>query len=56
MRGKNTSKLKGVSWSKGNRKWKAQIKKDGKMRHICYSTSEQEASNRYQEMKLKLNK
>jgi hypothetical protein len=51
MRANNTSNFKGVSYSKHNRKWKAQIRINGKVKHICYSDSEQEASNRYQELK-----
>jgi hypothetical protein len=51
MRVNNTSNFKGVSYSKHNRKWKAQIRINGKVKHICYSDSEQEASNRYQELK-----
>ena len=51
MRAKNTSKIKGVSFSKHNRKWKAQIRIDGRVQHICYSDNEIEAGNRYQEMK-----
>jgi hypothetical protein len=50
MKANNTSNFKGVSYSKHNRKWKAQIRINGKVQHICYSHSEIEASNRYQKM------
>lgn len=33
----NSSGLKGVTWHKRDRKWRAQIKIRGEVRHICYS-------------------
>ena len=54
IRAKNTSQFKGVSWSKGNKKWRAQIKINGVQKHICYSSDEKEASRRYNEIKQKL--
>ena len=51
-----TSNYKGVSWSKNNNKWKAQTRHKGKVHHICYSDTEIEARNRYQEKRKQLTK
>ena len=41
------SSFKGVSWHKGNRKWEAQIKKDGKKTHLGHFDDEEEAARAY---------
>ena len=43
-----TSKYVGVSWSKQNKKWKAQIRVDGKQIYIGHFTNEIDAHNAYQ--------
>ena len=42
-----TSNLKGVSWYKRKRKWQAQIRLNGKSKHLGYFHSEQEAHAAY---------
>jgi hypothetical protein len=44
-----TSKFKGICWSKNAKKWRAQIKVDGKTKHIGYFDSEVNAANAYDE-------
>jgi alkyl hydroperoxide reductase subunit AhpF len=43
-----TSKYVGVSWSKQNKKWKAQIRIDGKQIYIGHFTNDIDASQAYQ--------
>jgi hypothetical protein len=44
VRVSNTSGLKGVSWDKQSKKWKAQISVNGKVKYIgLYSTAEEAA-------------
>lgn len=40
----STSSYKGVSWSSQKNKWKAQIKLNGKVKHLGYFSSEKEAA------------
>lgn len=54
--GHKKSIYKGVSWSKGNEKWKAQIRIKGKVTHICYCSNEKEAAIRYKEAAIRRNK
>lgn len=42
------SKYVGVSWHKGNNKWRTQIIIDGHMKHLGYFNSESDASIAYQ--------
>lgn len=46
---KLTSKLKGVSWNKNTKKWRACIRKNGKQIHIGLFNSEIEASDAYKQ-------
>jgi len=46
--GKYSSKYKGVCWHKLAEKWVAQIKINGKLKHLGYFVNEQEASQAYQ--------
>ncbi len=48
-----TSKFKGVYWNKLNKKWCAQIKFDGKKKHLGYFTDEVEAAKEYNKAALK---
>jgi hypothetical protein len=41
------SKYRGVSWSKSNKKWQAQIYFDGKKHHLGYFEDEEEAARAY---------
>jgi hypothetical protein len=45
----SSSKLKGVDWHKPNKKWRAQIRKDGKVRHLGYFQTPEEAHLAYEE-------
>ena len=45
---KSSSQFVGVSWSKENKKWRAQISVNRKLIHLGYFTTEKEASNTYQ--------
>lgn len=45
----NTSGYKGVSWKAKNKKWQAQITKDGKGKYLGLFSSPIDASNAYQE-------
>ncbi len=45
---KSSSQFVGVSWSKENKKWRAQIRVNRKLIHLGYFTTEKEASNTYQ--------
>jgi hypothetical protein len=47
--GGNTSKYKGVSWSKQLSKWVVHICKDRKVKHVGYFDSESEAALAYNE-------
>jgi len=49
----NTSGFKGVFWDKGNRKWRAQIKVDGKFKHLGYFADKREAARAYDVAALK---
>lgn len=51
---KGTSKYPGVSWSRQNKKWKANIKIDGKHNYLGYFKDEVEASLAYQNALAKL--
>jgi hypothetical protein len=44
-----SSKFKGVSWNSGYRKWKAQIKIDGKQKYLGSFDSEEAAARKYDE-------
>jgi hypothetical protein len=51
-----SSGYKGVSWKKKISKWVANIKIDGKLKHLGYFTSEEEAAEAYQKaLKEKMN-
>ena len=43
----NTSGYKGVSWSATNKKWRAQIVKNGKRRHLGYFLCQEKAHQAY---------
>ena len=43
------SKYKGVSWYKKTEKWIAGIRIDGRLKHLGYFTSEEDASQAYQD-------
>lgn len=45
---KKTSKYPGVSWHKRDKKWHAQIKIGGKVKHLGYFTDEREAAKAYE--------
>lgn len=45
----NTSGHKGVVWHKGHEKWQAQIKRDGKIKHLGYFDEIEDASVAYNE-------
>lgn len=45
----NSSGLKGVAWNKGAKRWRAQIKANGKRRHLGYFDTAEEAHAAYQE-------
>ena len=47
---KRKSAFRGVSWHKGNKKWVAQIMKDGKTTNLGYFDDEQEAARKYGEV------
>ena len=47
QRRNTTSQYKGVSWNKQRNKWRAQIRINGKSKHIGYYTNELEASIEY---------
>lgn len=49
-----SSGLLGASWDKQNKKWRAQIKIDGKIRHIGYFPTAELAHTAYLEAKRKL--
>jgi len=49
-----SSKYKGVAWHKGGKKWLAQIMINGKLKHLGYFTSEEEAAQCYNEAAIKL--
>jgi hypothetical protein len=51
---KGTSKFVGVSWNSQNKKWKANIKIDGKPNYLGYFTDEAEAGLAYQNALAKL--
>jgi hypothetical protein len=53
--GKYTSQYKGVSKSKLSKKWKAEIRINGKIKHLGLFTDEHEAHLVYQEALSKLN-
>jgi len=43
----NTSGYKGVTWNKQKKKWKAQIKLNGKSRYLGYFTDPEDAARAY---------
>ena len=43
----NTSGFKGVSWFRRDRKWRAEIQKDGKSRHLGYFADPVDAARAY---------
>lgn len=47
MRGKGASGIKGASWVTAKAKWKAQIRIDGKNKHLGYFDDPQDASAAY---------
>ena len=51
---KGSSKFPGVSWSRPNKKWKANIKIDGKLNYLGYFSTEYEAALAYQNALAKL--
>jgi hypothetical protein len=48
LRKKTSSKYTGVSWCKGNNKWRATIYIGNKIKHLGYFTDEYEAHLAYQ--------
>ena len=50
-----SSKYKGVTWFKRDLKWRAQIKINGKLKHLGYFTSEKKAAEAYQQALNELN-
>lgn len=42
-----TSKYKGVRWVDAAQKWKVEIHVDGKNKHVCMATDEDEAARKY---------
>jgi hypothetical protein len=44
---RGSSKYRGVTWCKKSTKWKAQIKYDGKLRHLGTFEDEENAANAY---------
>ncbi len=50
----SSSKYKGVSWKKRERKWVAQISIKGKNKHLGYYANEKEAAMAYNKVALKL--
>ena len=50
------SKFVGVCWCKQNKKWKAEIKIDGKTKNLGYFDDEKEAACKYDEQAALLNK
>jgi len=50
----NRTKAKGYYFNKASGKWKAQIKLNGKIKHIGYFENEEDARQAYVEAKLKL--
>ena len=49
-----SSQYKGVSWYRKNKKWVAQMRINGKLKHLGYFTCELEASEAYQKAKREL--
>jgi hypothetical protein len=49
----NTSGIKGVSWYKPTKKWRASISHDGKRIHLGYFTDLEEAAKAYKEAAVK---
>ena len=49
LKGK-TSKYKGVSWDKGNNRWRAMIRMNGKNTHIGIFTDEVDAAKAYEDV------
>ncbi len=52
--GKKYSELLGAQWCKQSQKWKSSIRVDGKIRHIGFFASEQEAHEGYVKVKREL--
>ena len=50
------SKFVGVSWNKAAKKWKAEIRIDGKSKHLGHFDDEKEAACKYDEQAALLNK
>jgi hypothetical protein len=50
--GQHSSRFKGVGWNKRKRKWVAQIKVNGKNRHLGYFAREEDAARAYTEASL----
>src|SRR5699024_11844646 len=46
-RGGSTSRYKGVSWDKSRRRWRADIKVNGKQVHLGRFENEEDAAQRY---------
>ena len=53
-RNRCSSVYKGVSWNKRNRKWQANIKIDGKQKHLGLFEDEKEAAKMYNEKAIEL--
>lgn len=50
----HSSRFKGVSWHRSRRRWQAQIKVDGKNRHLGFFASEEDAARVYETAALEI--